>query len=46
MAYTAATFADEYFKGKLTFQKKMPVAVEMVTKQNIKDYTAYCKKDQ
>ena len=46
MAYTAATFADEYFKGKRDFPKKMPVAVEMVTKQNIKDYTAYGKKDQ
>lgn len=46
MAYTAATFADEYFKGKRDFPKKMPVAVEMVTRQNIKDYTAYGKKDQ
>ena len=46
MAQTAATFADEYFKGKRDFPKKMPVAVEMVTMQNIKDYTAYGKKDQ
>lgn len=46
MAHTAAGFADEYFKGRRDFPKKMPVAVEMVTKENIKDYTAYGKKDQ
>lgn len=46
MAYTAAGFADEYFKGRRDFPKKMPVAVEMVTKENIKDYTAYGKKEQ
>jgi ABC-type sugar transport system substrate-binding protein len=46
MAYTAANFADEYFKGKRDFPKKMPVAVEMVTKENIKDYTAYGKKEE
>jgi len=46
MAYTAAGFADEYFKGRRDFPKKMPVAVEMVTKQNIKDYTAYGKKEE
>jgi ribose transport system substrate-binding protein len=45
MAYTAAGFADEYFKGRRDFPKKMPVAVEMVTKANIKDYTAYGKKE-
>lgn len=45
MAYTAAGFADEYFKGRRDFPKKMPVAVEMVTKGNIKDYTAYGKKE-
>jgi ribose transport system substrate-binding protein len=46
MAYTAASFADEYFKGRRDFPKKMPVAVEMVTKENIKDYAAYGKKGQ
>lgn len=45
MAFTAATFADEYFKGRRNFPKKMPVAVEMVTKTNIEDYIAYGKKD-
>lgn len=46
MAYTAANFADEYFKGRRDFPKKMPVAVEIVTRENIKDYTAYGKKEE
>jgi len=41
MAQTAATFADEYFKGKRDFPKKMPVAVELVTAKNVKNYAAY-----
>ena len=45
MAETAATYADEYFKGKRDFPKKIPVAVEMVTKANVADYIAYGKKD-
>lgn len=46
MAETAATYADEYFKGKRDFPKKMPVAVELVTKENVGDYIAYGKKDK
>lgn len=46
MAATAATYADEYFKGKRDFPKKMPVAVELVTQQNINDYTGYGKKEE
>ena len=38
MAQTAAIFADEYFKGKRDFPKKMPVAVELVSQKNIADY--------
>ena len=38
MAQTAAAFADEYFKGKRDFPKKMPVAVEMVNQKNVADY--------
>lgn len=38
MAKTAAEFADEYFKGKRDFPKKVPVSVEMVTKNNAKNY--------
>jgi len=45
MAQTAAIYADEYFKGKRDFPKKMPVAVEMVNKENIDDYAAYGKKN-
>jgi ribose transport system substrate-binding protein len=45
MAATAATYADEYFKGKRDFPKKMPVAVELVTQENVNDYMGYGKKD-
>lgn len=44
MAETAAEFADEYIKGKRDFPKKIPVAVELVTANNIDDYIAYGKK--
>jgi ABC-type sugar transport system substrate-binding protein len=44
MAETAALFADEYIKGKRDFPKKIPVAVELVTANNINDYIAYGKK--
>ena len=44
MAETAAIYADEYIKGKRDFPQKIPVAVEMVTKQNVNDYIAYGKK--
>jgi ABC-type sugar transport system substrate-binding protein len=46
MAITAADYADEYFKGKKVFAKKMPVAVELVTQQNVNEYAGYGKKDQ
>jgi ABC-type sugar transport system substrate-binding protein len=44
MAQTAANYADAYFKGKRDFPKKIPVAVELVTYDNINDYIAYGKK--
>ena len=40
MAQTAAKYADEYIKGKRDFPQKMPVAVEMVTKENVENYLA------
>jgi ABC-type sugar transport system substrate-binding protein len=43
MAQTAANYADEYFKGKRDFPKKMPVAVELVTQENVNDYIGYGK---
>ena len=45
MARTAANYADQYFKGKRDFPKKMPVAVELVTQENVDDYIGYGKKD-
>jgi len=45
MAQTAAIYADEYFKGKRDFAKKMPVAVELVTQENVNDYMGYGKKE-
>jgi ribose transport system substrate-binding protein len=44
MAETAALFADEYIKGRRDFPQKIPVAVELVTRENINDYIAYGKK--
>jgi ABC-type sugar transport system substrate-binding protein len=44
MAEAAANFADEYIKGKRKFQQKIPVAVELVTAENIQYYTGYGKK--
>lgn len=38
MAKTAANYADEYIKGKRDFPQKMPVAVEMVTQENVENY--------
>jgi len=44
MAQMAAVYADEYLKGKRDFPAKIPVAVELVTKENINHYTAFGKK--
>lgn len=38
MAETAALYAQEYFNGKRDFPQKVPVAVELVTAQNIDNY--------
>jgi ribose transport system substrate-binding protein len=46
IAESAADFADEYFKGRTDFPKKIPVAVELVTPKNVGDYLAYGKKDE
>jgi ribose transport system substrate-binding protein len=45
IAELAATYADEYFKGKRNFPKKLPIPVEVVTSENIDKYIAYGKKD-
>jgi ribose transport system substrate-binding protein len=44
MAQKAAEFADEYIKGKRDFQQKVPVAVELVTQDNVGKYGDYGKK--
>ncbi len=44
MAQTAAIYADEYFKGKRDFPRKIPVSVELVTAHNVNDYIAFGKK--
>lgn len=45
MAKMAAEFADEYIKGKRDFPQKVPVAVELVTQENIDKYTAYGREE-
>ena len=44
MARNAAEFADQYIKGKRDFQQKIPVKVELVTKDNVEKYGDYGKK--
>lgn len=44
MARTAANLADQYIKGKRDFSKKTPLAVEVVTQENISDFGNYGSK--
>ncbi|MHC4564660.1 MAG: substrate-binding domain-containing protein [Planctomycetota bacterium] len=46
MAQMAAEQADEYIKGKRDFPQKVPVAVELVTQENIAKYTAYGRESE
>lgn len=46
MARSSAESADEYLRGRRDFDKKMPVGVELVTRDNVDDYVAYGKKDR
>ncbi len=43
MAQKAAEFADEYQKGRRDFEQKIPIAVELVTRENVDQYFAYGK---
>ncbi|MCX7866274.1 MAG: D-ribose ABC transporter substrate-binding protein [Limisphaera sp.] len=45
MARTAAEFADAYLKGKRDFPQKVPVAVELVTRDNVHEYQGYGRKE-
>jgi ribose transport system substrate-binding protein len=44
MARQAAEFADEYLKGRRDFPQKVPVAVQLVTHDNVAKYGDYGKK--
>tara|TARA_R110000737_G_C14614191_1_gene491573 strand:+ start:2341 stop:3297 length:957 start_codon:yes stop_codon:yes gene_type:complete len=44
IARTAAEYAQSYFDGKRDFAQKVPVTVEMVNQENVKDYQAYGSK--
>jgi len=41
MAQMAAGYADQYINGKRDFPQKVPVAVDLVTQENIEKYAAY-----
>jgi ribose transport system substrate-binding protein len=41
MARTGVEFADAWLKGKRDFPQKVPVAVELVTAANVRDYGNY-----
>jgi len=45
MARTAAEFADQWLRGKRDFQQKLPVAVELVTVDNVAEYSDYGRKN-
>jgi len=45
MARTAAEYADEYLQGGRDFQQKIPVSVDLVTAENVEQFTAYGKKE-
>ena len=45
MARTAAEFADRYIKGERNFQQKVPVAVELVTRDNVHKYGSFEKNE-
>jgi ribose transport system substrate-binding protein len=45
MARTAAEYADQWLKGKRDFAQKMPVDVELVTRDSVNDYGDYGLKE-
>lgn len=46
MAKMAAEFADQYLQGKRDFPQKVPVAVELVSAENIDKFTAYGRNEE
>jgi ribose transport system substrate-binding protein len=45
MARKAAEFADQWLQGKRDFPQKVPVAVELVTQENVENYGDYGLKE-
>jgi ABC-type sugar transport system substrate-binding protein len=45
MARTAAEFADKFIKGERGFPQKIPVQVELVTRENVANYGDYGRKE-
>ena len=45
MARMAAESADQYIRGERNFAQKVPVAVELVTQENIDNYVAYGREE-
>lgn len=43
MAKIAAEYADRYIKGERNFNQKVPVPVELVTKENVDNYKGFGK---
>jgi ribose transport system substrate-binding protein len=46
MAQMAAEFADQYLQGQRDFPQKVPVAVELVSAENIDKFTAYGRDEE
>lgn len=46
MAETAAEYADKWIKGERDFPQKVPVAVELVTQENVQNYADYGLKEE
>jgi ribose transport system substrate-binding protein len=45
MARQAADFADEWIKGRRDFEQKIPVAVDLVTPENVEEFGDYGRKE-
>jgi ribose transport system substrate-binding protein len=45
MARQAAEYADAWIRGKRDFPQKVPVAVEVVTPENVTQYADYGAKE-
>ena len=46
MARTAAEFAHRFIQGERDFPQKIPVAVELVTRENVGDYIGFGRREE